>query len=59
ERQRLAGRQKVSGVNWRRTLSIGCQIVAAGGRTRRNFRDHPASARPSFAHPNSGRRSEA
>ncbi|HEY1582487.1 MAG TPA: glycosyltransferase family 2 protein, partial [Chthoniobacterales bacterium] len=47
ERQRLAGRQKVSGVNWRRTLSIGCQIVAAGGRTRRNFRDHPASARPS------------
>ena len=35
ERRRIAGAQKVSGVSWRRTLSIGCKIVAAGYRTRR------------------------
>jgi glycosyltransferase involved in cell wall biosynthesis len=49
ERRRLAGQQKVSGVNWRRTLSIGCQIVAAGGRTWRNLR--PASASATTAPP--------
>ena len=35
ERRRLAGEQKVSGVTWRRTFSIGCRIVAAGLRARR------------------------
>ena len=34
ERPRLAGEQKVSKVNWRRTLSIGGQIALAGWRTR-------------------------
>jgi glycosyltransferase involved in cell wall biosynthesis len=38
ERPRLAGEQKVSGVNWRRTFVIGCRIVAAGWRTWRRFR---------------------
>ncbi len=33
ERRRIAGEQKVSGVTWRRTLTIGCKIVAAGYRT--------------------------
>ena len=37
ERPRLAGEQKVSGVTWRRTFSIGCRIVAAGLRTWRRF----------------------
>lgn len=37
ERPRLAGRQKVSGVSWRRTFAIGCRIVAAGWRTRKRF----------------------
>ena len=35
ERPRLAGEQKVSKVNWRRTLFIGGQIARAGWRTRR------------------------
>lgn len=35
ERPRLAGEQKVSKVNWRRTLFIGWQIVLAGWRARR------------------------
>jgi hypothetical protein len=35
ERRRLAGQQKVSKVNWRRTLSIGWQIALAGWRARR------------------------
>ena len=35
ERPRLAGEQKVSKVNWRRTLFIGWQIARAGWRTRR------------------------
>ena len=35
ERPRLAGEQKVSKVNWRRTLSIGYQIAAAAWRSRR------------------------
>ncbi len=34
ERPRLAGEQKVSKVNWRRTLAIGYQIARAGWRTR-------------------------
>ncbi len=38
ERRRIAGRQKVSGVTWRRTFSIGCRIVAAGWRTHRRWR---------------------
>jgi glycosyltransferase involved in cell wall biosynthesis len=38
ERSRISGRQKVSGVSWRRTLSIGCSIVAAGLRTARRSR---------------------
>ncbi len=42
ERPRLAGEQKVSKVNWRRTLSIGWQIALAGLRSR--FR--PAHQRP-------------
>lgn len=33
ERRRIAGEQKVSGVTWRRTLSVGCKIIAAGYRT--------------------------
>jgi hypothetical protein len=40
ERLRLGGWQKVSGVSWRRTLAIGCQIVAAGFRTGMNYRSH-------------------
>jgi hypothetical protein len=32
ERRRIAGEQKVSGVTWRRTFLIGCQIFAAGWR---------------------------
>ncbi len=35
ERRRLAGQQKVSKVNWRRTLSIGWQIALAGWRAKR------------------------
>jgi len=38
ERPRLAGKQKVSGVTWRRTFAIGCKILAAGYRTRLRFR---------------------
>ncbi len=56
ERRRLAGEQKVSGVTWRRTLAIGCQIVAAGGRTWRNFQTTPATRRLVFARSNSRRR---
>jgi len=37
ERQRLAGRQKVSGVTWRQTFLIGCRIVAAGCRARLRY----------------------
>ncbi|MEP6820836.1 MAG: glycosyltransferase family 2 protein [Chthoniobacterales bacterium] len=37
ERERLAGEQKVSGVTWRRSFSIGCRILAAGWRTRRRY----------------------
>ncbi|MGI8956552.1 MAG: glycosyltransferase family 2 protein [Chthoniobacterales bacterium] len=59
ERRRIAGEQKVSGVTWRRTLSVGCQIVAAGERTRRHYRPAPAPRKPVFARPNSRRRREA
>ena len=38
ERRRFAGEQKVSGVTWRRTFTIGCRIVAAGQRARMRFR---------------------
>ena len=34
ERERIAGQQKVSRVSWRRTLSIGLKILAAGFRAR-------------------------
>jgi glycosyltransferase involved in cell wall biosynthesis len=37
ERPRLAGKQKVSGVTWRRTFAIGCRILAAGWRARVRF----------------------
>lgn len=37
ERPRLAGQQKVSGVTWRRTFTIGCRILAAGWRARVRF----------------------
>jgi hypothetical protein len=37
ERPRMAGEQKVSGVTWLRTFSIGCRILAAGWRTRLRF----------------------
>ncbi|MDQ6766146.1 MAG: glycosyltransferase [Verrucomicrobiota bacterium] len=37
ERARLAGEQKVSGVTWRQTFSIGCRILAAGWRARRRY----------------------
>jgi glycosyltransferase involved in cell wall biosynthesis len=55
ERRRISGQQKVSGVTWHRTLSIGCQIVAAGHRTRRIFRPRPAPRRPVCARPDSSR----
>ncbi|MDQ6621942.1 MAG: glycosyltransferase family 2 protein [Verrucomicrobiota bacterium] len=43
ERRRLAGRQKVSGVTWRRTFLIGCRIFAAGWRTwRKQKSERPA-----------------
>lgn len=38
ERPRVAGEQKVSGVNWRRTFSIGCRIFVAGIRTWRRVK---------------------
>jgi hypothetical protein len=51
ERPRLAGQQKVSGVTWRRTVAIGCQILAAGWRTRLRFRrsESVASGHPEKA----------
>ena len=60
ERRRIAGRQKVSGVSWRRTFAIGCQIVAAGYRTWRESSDRRRPSRtPVFARPQSSRRREA
>lgn len=47
ERPRVAGMQKVSGVTWHRTFSIGCRICAAGFRTwRRLRRERAASYQP-------------
>ena len=59
ERRRIGGRQKVSGVTWWRTLSIGCKIVAAGYRTWRDFPPLPAAGKPAFARSNSSRQREA
>ena len=44
ERRRIAGAQKVSGVTWRRTFSIGCRILAAGGRARLRYRRRPQAS---------------
>jgi glycosyltransferase involved in cell wall biosynthesis len=46
ERPRLAGRQKVSGVTWRRTFAIGCRILAAGWRARLRFGYRSEAERP-------------
>jgi len=55
ERPRLGGQQKVSGVTWGRTFDIGCQILAAGWRTRLRFRgrrpNETSSAKPLVAQP--------
>ncbi len=59
ERRRIAGRQKVSGVTWRRTLSIGCKIVAAGYRTWLICQPVRAPRRPILARANSNRQREA
>ncbi|MEO7167328.1 MAG: glycosyltransferase [Spartobacteria bacterium] len=59
ERRRIAGRQKVSGVNWWRTLSIGGQIFAAGARTWRDFQPAPTTRWRTFLRSNGGRRREA
>jgi hypothetical protein len=59
ERQRLAGEQKVSGVTWQRTLGIGCQIVAAGWRSRQSFRVAPVVRRPALLSPPESRQREA
>ena len=53
ERRRLAGRQKVSGVTWRQTLTIGCKILAAGYRTARNLPERSAPLAPAFVRPRS------
>ena len=42
ERPRIAGRQKVSRVAWRRTFTIACEIVAAGWRARKRSGVPPA-----------------
>ncbi|MEO5754955.1 MAG: glycosyltransferase family 2 protein [Chthoniobacterales bacterium] len=59
ERRRIAGQQKVSGVTWQRTLSVGCQILSAGRRTRRNFQAARAVRDPIFVRPNETRQREA
>ena len=59
ERRRIGGQQKVSGVTWQRTFSIGCQIVAAGYRTWQIFQPAPPPRRPTFARSNSNRQREA
>ncbi len=51
ERPRLAGEQKVSGVNWRRTFAIGCRIVAAGRRAQVRFRRQKQGFLPSKVTP--------
>jgi glycosyltransferase involved in cell wall biosynthesis len=59
ERSRLAGRQKVSGVTWRRTFIIGCRILAAGFRARARFQrrtnvEFVRSEKVFIAHPQGG-----
>jgi glycosyltransferase involved in cell wall biosynthesis len=59
ERSRLAGAQKVSGVTWRRTFSIGCRILAAGFRARSRFQrrtniEFGRSEKEFVAHPQRG-----
>jgi hypothetical protein len=46
ERPRLAGKQKVSGVTWRQTFTIGCRILAAGWRARLRFGKRSETERP-------------
>jgi Glycosyl transferase family 2 len=55
ERRRIGGQQKVSGVTWQRTFSIGCRIVAAGYRTRRVFSPATTTPPPVLARPDSSR----
>lgn len=43
ERSRVAGVQKVSGVTWQQTFSIGCRICAAGFRTWRRLQPRRAA----------------
>jgi glycosyltransferase involved in cell wall biosynthesis len=60
ERRRIGGKQKVSGVTWQRTLSIGCSIVAAGYRTSQIRRSVPVAAhQPVLARSNANRRRAA
>jgi hypothetical protein len=58
ERPRLAGKQKVSGVTWRRTFAIGCRILAAGWRAHVRFGRLPNVernlAKPLLAQPQRG-----
>ena len=59
ERPRLAGRQKVSGVTWRRTFAIGCRILVAGFRARARFQrrtnvEFGRSEKEFVAHPQGG-----
>ena len=59
ERPRLAGKQKVSGVTWRRTFAIGCRILAAGWRARLRFErrrhvEFVRSEKEFLAHPQGG-----
>lgn len=59
ERLRLAGKQKVSGVTWRRTFAIGCRILAAGWRARARFQrrtnvEFVRSEKEFIAHPQGG-----
>ena len=49
ERPRIAGTQKVSGVSWGRTFSIGCRIVAAGWRTEQRFARRVSEVAPRCA----------
>jgi glycosyltransferase involved in cell wall biosynthesis len=59
ERPRLAGKQKVSGVTWRRTFTIGCRILAAGFRARARFQrrtnvEFVRTEKEFIAHPQGG-----
>jgi glycosyltransferase involved in cell wall biosynthesis len=53
ERRRIAGIQKVSGVTWRQTLTIGCKILAAGYRASRALPDRSSPLAPAFVRPRS------